>query len=266
MTRICVAGGTGQVGREVVLQALARGHETAAFSRHPPSAGEAAHHDGAAYYRADVTTGAGLGQALAGSDVVVDCLEARGGKALRAFASSGVRLLKAAEEAGIPKAVLLSIIGCDQVALRFYSSKAEKEIVYAESGLETVTVRSTQFHSLLAQLFAAGSRVGLIPVVRGAKFQTIAPAEVAAALLEAALEPPSGERHRLRTIGGPEVNDMGELAETWKQLTGSRARLVRLPLPGSMGEYVRDGRNLIPEQRYGSETFGAWLAKRADYL
>jgi uncharacterized protein YbjT (DUF2867 family) len=266
MIRICVAGGTGQVGREVALQALAQGHEVTVVSRNPPAAGTEGRRDGADYVRADVTTAEGLTDALAGAAVVIDCLEGRTGKALRGYADGGARLLRAARDAGAGKAVLLSVINCDQSRLGYYRSKADKERIYAQSDLETVTVRSTQFHSLLPQLFSAGARIGLIPVVKGARFQSIAPAEVAAALLEAALEVPSDELHRLRTIGGPEVNDMGELAETWKRQTGSRARPVRLRLPGAMGRFLREGKNLIPEQRYGSETFGSWLAKHADTL
>lgn len=266
MTRICVAGGTGQVGREVVRQALALGHEVSVICRNPPLSGSSEYGDGATYFRADVTTGEGLPDALAGTAVVVDCLEGKYGKALRNFADGGARLLGAAHAAGVRKAVLLSIINCDQVPLRFYRSKAAKEDIYAGSPLETVTVRTTQFHSLPVQLFSAGAKVGLIPVVRGARFQTIAPAEVASALLEAALEEPSLELHRLRTVGGPEDIGMGELAESWKRHTGSAARLIRLPLPGGMGKFLREGRNLIPEQRYGSETFGSWLAKHADSL
>jgi uncharacterized protein YbjT (DUF2867 family) len=266
MTRICVAGGTGQVGREVVGQALTLGHDVSVICRNPPVPGSSEYDDGAAYFRADVTTGEGLPDALAGAAVVVDCLEGKTGKALRNFADGGARLLGAAHTAGVSKAVLLSIINCDQVPLRFYQSKADKEDVYAASSLETVTVRTTQFHSLPVQLFSAGARVGLIPVVKGARFQTIAPAEVASALLEAVLEEPSAELHRLRTVGGPEAIGMGELAETWKRHTGSRGHLVHLPLPGAMGKFLREGRNLIPEQRYGSETFGSWLAKHADSL
>ena len=89
-------------------------------------------------------------------------------------------------------------------------------------------------------------------MVRGARFQPISPSDVAAALLEAALEPPSGVRHRVRTIGGPEIAGMGELARAWKPATGSRGRLVRLPLPGAMGRYLRDGLNLVPEERHGT--------------
>ncbi|MFF1382536.1 SDR family oxidoreductase [Arthrobacter sp. NPDC058288] len=266
MTRICVAGGTGQVGREVVRQALQLGHEVSVISRYPPVPGDEGAYDGADYYRADVTTGEGLAAALAGAAVVIDCLEGRSGRGLKDFAAGGARLLNAANDAGVRKAVLLSIINCDQVPLSFYRSKADKEGRYAASSLETVTVRATQFHSLLAQLFAAGARVGLIPVIKGARFQTIAPGEAASALLEAAFEKPSQELHRLRTVGGPAVNGMAELAETWKNFSGSRARLVRLPLPGATGRYLREGGNLVPEHRYGTETFAGWLAKRADSL
>ncbi|MFE4227561.1 SDR family oxidoreductase [Arthrobacter sp. NPDC056886] len=81
MTRICVAGGTGQVGREVVRRALDAGHSVAVLSRNPPPAGTAANIGDAEYFRADVTTGEGVAAALAGADVVIDCLEGRSGKA-----------------------------------------------------------------------------------------------------------------------------------------------------------------------------------------
>jgi uncharacterized protein YbjT (DUF2867 family) len=266
MTRICVAGGTGQVGSEVVRRALAQGHAVAVLSRNPPLAGSVGHHDGAAYFRADVTTGEGLSEALAGADVVVDCLEGMAGKALKLFGAGGALLLAAALDGGVARAVLLSIINCDQGTDGFYRSKAVKERSYSRSELETVTVRATQFHSLVARLFAAGARIGIIPAIRGARFQTISPAEVAAALLEAALEPPSGERHRLRTVGGPETADMKAMAETWKRVTGAKGLVVGLPLPGAMGSFLREGRNLAPGEPYGRETFEAWLAKRPENL
>jgi uncharacterized protein YbjT (DUF2867 family) len=114
MTRICVAGGTGQAGREVVRQALAAGHSVAVASRNPPPAGTPGRIGSAEYFRADVTTGEGLAAALAGADVVVDCLEGRSGKALKNFADGGARLLAAAQDAGVAKAVLLSIVNCDR--------------------------------------------------------------------------------------------------------------------------------------------------------
>ena len=266
MTRICVAGGTGQVGREVVRQAAAGGHRVAVLSRNPPAPGTPGHDDGAEYFRGDVTTGEGLASALAGADVVVDCLEGLTGKALKDFAAGGARLLAAAQDAGVERAVMLSIVNCDRSSVGYYRSKAAKEKVYEQSGLETLVLRATQFHSLLAGVFAAGARIRLVPVVKGARFQPIAHSEVAAALVAAALEAPSGVRHRVRTIGGPEIVDMRELARSWQRATGARGRLLELPLPGGMGKYLRAGLNLVPEERHGTQTFEGWLAMQADSL
>lgn len=238
----------------------------AVLSRNPPAPGTSGYVDGAAYFRGDVTTGEGLAAALAGADVLIDCLEGRSGKALRNFADGGARLLAAAQDAGVPKAVMLSIVNCDRSSFGYYKSKAAKERVYQQSGLETVVLRATQFHSLLASLFAAGSRFRLVPVVKGARFQPIAPADVASALIAAALEAPAGVPHRVRTIGGPEVLGMRELAITWQRAAGSRGRVVELPLPGGMGKYLRAGDNLAPGERHGTQTFEGWLAMRADTL
>ena len=192
---------------------------------------------GAEYFRADVTTGEGLAAALAGADVVIDCLEGRSGKARKNFADGGARLLAAAQDAGAARAVLLSIVNCDRSSFAYYRSKAAKEHVYELSGLETVAVRATQFHSLLAMIFAAGSKLRIIPVVRGARFQPISPADVAAALLEAALEPApvgAGPRHRVRTLGGPEIQGHGRLGpglEAGHRSRGPPGAACRCPAP-----------------------------------
>lgn len=261
MAVFCVAGGTGQVGREVVRLALLDGHTVKVLSRHVPRPGSKKHHDGATYFPGDVTTSEGLAAAVAGADVVIDCLEGQFGKARKLFADGGARLLTAARSAGVPKAVLLSIINCDQSRFSYYVSKAEKERIYASSELETVVVRATQFHSLLDMLFGTGARARLIPVFRGVRFQTISPADAARAVLEEAVAPPSSERHRVLTQGGPEVLGMREMAQSWKAETGARGAVVEVPFPGSMGRYLRSGLNLAPEQRYGTETFVSWLEK-----
>ena len=250
----------------MVRLSVAGGHSVAALCRNPPPADAPGRIEGAEYFPADVTTGEGLAAALAGADVVIDCLEGRSGKDLKDFADGGARLLAAAQDAGVSRAVLLSIVNCDRSSFGYYASKAAKEHFYERSGLETAVVRATQFHSLLAQIFGAGSKLRIIPVIKGARFQPIAPADVAAALLGAALEPPAGRRHSVRTIGGPEIQDMEEFARQWKAATGARGRVMRLPLPGAMGSYLRAGLNLVPEERHAGEAFSGWLAKNADSL
>ena len=262
---LCIAGGTGQVGRLAARLAVAQGHAVTAFSRNPPVGAP----DGVRYVRADATTGEGLAEALQGADVVIDCLEGRSGAAMRQYADAGARLLAAATAEGVRRAVSLSIINCDASTAAFYASKAAKERVYAASGLDTVTVRASQFHSLLASVFGAGSKVGVVPVIKGASFQPISPAEVAEALVAEACAPfgePGAFRHRTVTIAGPELRTMRELAESWRRITGRKGIILEFPLPGAMGRYLREGRNLAPEERHGTETFEAWLAKTPDSL
>ncbi|MEV7605280.1 NAD(P)H-binding protein [Paenarthrobacter sp. NPDC089322] len=266
MTRLCVAGGTGQVGREVVRLALDAGHSVSVVSRHVPPAGTDKHHDGATYFEGDVTTGFGVASAVAGTDVVIDCFEGQFGKARKNFADGGARLLAAAHQAEVRKAVVLSIINCDRSTYSFYVSKADKERVYAASDLETVVVRATQFHSLLDMMFSAGAKVGLVPAFKDAGYQSISPTDVARAVLDVALEEPSIERHRVLTVGGPEIRGMKDMAVSWKAITGARGRVVEFPLPGAMGRYLRAGHNLVPEQTYGTETFVSWLEKRRETL
>ena len=58
--RIAIAGGTGTLGGHVATELRSRGHEVRVLSRSAPE------------YRVDLVTGAGLGPALEGCDVVVD--------------------------------------------------------------------------------------------------------------------------------------------------------------------------------------------------
>jgi len=253
-----------------VRLAVDAGHAVAVLSRNPPGAGAAGNIRGAEYFRADVTTGEGIAAALAGADVVIDCLEGRAGKARKNFADGGARLLAAAQDAGTARAVMLSIVNCDRSNSSFYRSKAAKEQAYELSGLETVVVRATQFHSLLAMVFGAGSKLRIIPVVRGARFQPVSPADAAAVLLEPAVEPApvpaAGPRHRVLNLGGPESKDMVDFAREWQRATRAKGQLVRFPLPGAMGRYLREGLNLVPEARHGTETFRGWLENSADSL
>ena len=63
---IAVAGGTGLAGRAVVEEAVACGHRVRSLSRHLPALEKRV--AGAEYLQTDFRTGAGVADALAGSD------------------------------------------------------------------------------------------------------------------------------------------------------------------------------------------------------
>ncbi|MGN0110429.1 MAG: NAD-dependent epimerase/dehydratase family protein, partial [Cellulosimicrobium funkei] len=63
------------------------------------------------------------------------------------------------------------------------------------------------------------------------------------------------------TVAGPEVVDLRDAARAWRDVTGSRAVPVRVPLPGALGRSLRAGglTDAQPDVR-GTTTFRDWLA------
>src|SRR5256885_17209705 len=102
---VLVTGGTGTLGRHVVMLLRQSGHRARIFSREPRGHVDAV--------QGDLKTGAGLSKAVAGMDAIVHAAtEARQSVASRAADVSGTRrLLNAARDARIKHFVYGSIIG-----------------------------------------------------------------------------------------------------------------------------------------------------------
>src|SRR5438067_7744754 len=242
---IAIIGGTGTLGRAVVDVLRSRGPDVRAVSRHSPD------------YPADLTTGEGLDAALHGCDAVVDASNGpSSGKAAAVLVDGSRRLLEAEARAGVRHHVCVSIIGIDEVPMRYYKVKVAQERVVEQGPVSWTIVRATQFHDLLGMLLATTVRWRVLPAVK-ALFQPVEVREVAAAVAGVAAGDP--RRGRL-TVAGPEVHDLRSLGRLWCAATGRRALPVPLPLVGRIGGAL--GRGALtcaaPDVR-GSVTFAEWL-------
>jgi uncharacterized protein YbjT (DUF2867 family) len=246
--KIAIAGGTGTLGRRVAEELRARGHEVRVLSR------------GAPEYRVDLTTGAGLDDALAGCEVVVDATNNSSRTAAATLVDGTRRLLAAGQSAGVAHHVCVSVIGCELVPQGYFAAKAEQENLVARGTVPWTIVRATQFHEYVAALLAAGARWRALPVPR-ALVQPVACADVARTVADVAEQAP---RHGRVCVAGPDVVTARELAWRWRRATGTRAVLVRVPLPGRLGRALRGGALTAsqPDVR-GGVTFAAWLAGQA---
>ncbi|MHA7140398.1 NAD(P)H-binding protein [Arthrobacter sp. Bz4] len=261
MMRVVVVGGTGLVGHHLVDECVRRGHQTRSVSRHLP-----AHHSprwvaGAEHMAADVTTGEGLTDALAEADVLIDVLDGQFGKGQRALDDGALNLLTAAREAGIARAVVLSIVNCDLAAFSYYRAKVRQEKIYQNSSIPSVVVRATQFHNFLTVVFDGGRKAGVLPVLKNAVFQPIAVQDVAGALADAATHQPIPQG--TINVGGPQVLEMAELARIYRDVTGATGRQITLPLPGALGKFFSSGENLARDSAVNGLTFEAWLRLRS---
>jgi uncharacterized protein YbjT (DUF2867 family) len=242
--RIAVAGGTGVVGRHLVAALRGAGHEPVVLAR---SVG------------VDLTTGAGVDDALRGVGAVVDVSNVattRRSAAEAFFAAATGSLLEAGRRAGVGHHVVLSIVGVDRVELGYYLGKRLQERLVLDSGVPVTVLRATQFHEFAGQLLdRVAGPVALVPRMR---VQPVAAREVAGALAGLVAGPAVG---RAPEIAGPEEHDLVDLARRYLRARGRRRPVLAVPLPGAAGRQIADGA-LLPDESgaRGRETFDHWLA------
>ena len=132
--KIVVIGGSGLIGKKVVMNLRQHGHEVLAAS---PSSG------------VNTVTGEGLAQALAGTQVVVDVANAPSWEddaVLAFFETSGRNLLAAEAAAGIGHHVALSVVGTERLlASGYFRAKMAQEQLIKSSPIPYTIVRATQF-------------------------------------------------------------------------------------------------------------------------
>jgi len=242
--RIAITGGTGTLGSLVAGELRSRGHDVRVLSRHAPE------------FPVDLVTGEGLAGALDGCEAVVDASNDSSRHAARTLIDGSRRLLGAEAAAGVGHHVGVSIVGCDRAPVGYYRVKTRQEQVVEQGTVPWSVVRATQFHEFVASLLAAAGRWRVLPVPR-ARLQTVACAEVAVAVADVAEGAPRLGRLE---VAGPEIVEARALAERWRSITGRRALLVPLPLPGQLGRALRAGALTTdrPDIR-GTIAFATWL-------
>ncbi|SET27944.1 SDR family oxidoreductase [Geodermatophilus poikilotrophus] len=254
MTSVLVTGGTGQLGRQVVRALAADGHTVRILSRRPAAPPV----PGAELLVADLSTGAGLRQAVAGTTAIVHCATdpRRSGTV---DVGGTARLLEAARDAGRPLVVHVSIVGIDRVPTDYYRSKLAAEEAIGRSGLPWTVLRTTQFHGFVLQLLDRMTRLPVVPVPRGWRVQPIDVDEVAGRLADAVVAGPAG---RLPDLGGPEVFPVVDLVRNRMGEAPRRRPVLELPLPGAVAAALRAGANLVPGNRSGGRTWREFVAGR----
>lgn len=250
--RVAVVGGTGVLGKPLVAALAARGDEVRALSRTAPRKLP----DGASHAQVDLTSGEGLGEALAGVEVVVDASNSNPRKAGPVLVDGTQRLLAAGAAAGVSHHVGVSIVGCDRVPIAYYKVKVEQEEAIAAGEVPWSLLRATQFHDLLAWGFEQAARFRVLPTGK-ARIQPVEVGVVVARLGEIAHGEPAG---RVPDVSGPEVRTLGELARTWRQADGRRLLPLRLPTVGKVGRPLGEGAICNPAAAAGGPTFDRWLA------
>jgi len=255
--KILVIGGTGRLGRPVVARLRDAGCEVRVLTRHPSDGG-----DGVEHVAGNLSTGAGLEPAMAGVATVVNCAgSARGDEEM------AVKLVRAMARAGKPHLVNISVVGADRVPVRsrvdramfgYFAAKLSAERVVASSGLPWTTLRATQFHDAFLLVARQMSKLPVMPVAAGVRFQPVDTGEVAVRVAELALGEPAGLAPEM---AGPRVYGMAELLRGYLMVGRRHRLLLPMRMPGGAARALRDGANLAPEgATLGRRTWEEFLA------
>jgi uncharacterized protein YbjT (DUF2867 family) len=242
--RIVVVGGTGLAGRHLVDALRSAGADAIPASR---ATG------------VDVTTGAGLDEALAGAQRVVDLSTTASPEEAEArafFRAAGQNLQESAERAGVERLVVLSIVGVDRLSGGYGAAKLEQERAVQSGAVPALIVRSTQFHELLYRMMDWG-RQGGVWWVPEQLIQPIAVAAMARALAGLVLneEPPG-----IVEVAGPHQEQLVDMAVRLAARRGETVEVKGVPDDSPDGLAFRGGALLPgPNATIIGPTFQQWL-------
>lgn len=147
--RVVVAGGHGQIARQLHPLLVAQGHAVRALIRNPDHAG-AVRATGAEPLVCDLEAESDLAEAVGAADAVVFAAGAGpGSSAERKWSldrDGAVKLIRAARDNGIPRYVMVSVINPEEprggeVFRTYLRAKAEADAALRASGLDWTIVR-----------------------------------------------------------------------------------------------------------------------------
>ncbi len=246
--KIVVIGGSGLIGSKLVTKLREDGHDPLAAS---PKSG------------VDTITGAGLAEALAGAQVVVDVSNAPvwdDAAVLDFFQTSSRNILAAETAAGVGHHVALSVVGTERLQESgYFRAKLAQEDTVKAGTVPYTLLRATQFFEFIksiADTSTDGATVRLPPVL----MQPVAADDIAAALADIAVSAPVNGTIEL---AGPEPFRLDELArrvlrasaDPRRVTTDARARYFGLGA-------TLDDHSLTPgdNPRIGPTRFEDWLS------
>jgi NADH dehydrogenase len=237
LARITIVGGTGFVGLHTSRALVAAGHEVRLVAR---GQRRPARLEGVAFHRADVVSGEGLAEALAGCGVVVHLaavIRQRGRQTFDRVNRQGAEnVAAAARQAGVGHVIHQSALGADpDPAYAYLCSKWQGEQAMRGSGIPWDVLRPSLLFGIGDGFFTQLVRlirwnpVTPVPGDGRAMFQPLAITDLARIVVQCVEE---GPQRRVAEIGGPEWMSLEEIIDVIKAEMGVKLRPnVHVPVP-----------------------------------
>jgi uncharacterized protein YbjT (DUF2867 family) len=241
VTTVCVFGGTGFLGRQLVRRLVSNGTAVRVAVRHPGevrSALPAEAVDGVTVFAADVRDRRSIAGAVSGADAVVNAVSAyveTGDVTFTSVHEQGAETLaREAAAAGVARFVLVSGIGADPESDSAYiraRGRGERAVQQAFTGA-TIVRPSAMFgpgDALFGTLAQLARLLPVVPLIGGGhtRLQPVYVEDVAEGIARILADPATAGR--TYELAGPEVYTMRELVMIVLRIIGRRRALLSVP-------------------------------------
>ena len=266
--RIVVLGGSGFVGRHLLLRLLRDGHQLTLLSRNLATHAERLLPPGVQLRQADVYDPDVLRDAFAGADAVINLVGIlnESGDNGRGFRRAHVELVKlviaACQLAGVHRLLQMSSLNAGRGDSHYLKSRGEAEAAVKASGLEWTLFEPSVIFGPGDGLFARfGGLLQKLPVLPlacpDAKFAPVYVGDVVEAIARSLHDRAAvGEVYELY---GPEVFTLREIVRMSARQLGLRRWI--LPLPSLLGRLQGLACDFVPGKPFSSDN---WRALQLD--
>jgi NADH dehydrogenase len=258
---ILLTGATGNVGSALLRRLVRDGYSVRALVRDPRRLGP----DRVRVQIAlgDLSDASSFRHALRGVKTVIHLAAAirdqeRQGATIEEVNALGtLRLVRAAERAGVERFVFFSAIGTSlHSQSRFFRAKAQAELAVEESSMQTTVFSPSIIYSPGDPWITLLGRLAVLPVVPisgsgRAQYEPIWSHDVAAAVV-GLLEQNGDQPHQSLELAGPQRLSYDDIVRVYLDVKHRRRRLIHVPLP-----VVRWGLKAV-EEIQGSLAFATW--------
>lgn len=237
MSRICIFGGSGFVGRAITKQAVAAGHQVTVACRHPERARDMLV-EGVRLVKADITQAQAVRSTVAGHDCVINLVGLLFQAGRNTFSAAHVQgtehIIAGCKDAGIQQYLHMSALGAGEVPESLYaSSKAEAETHVRKSGLNWTIFRPSIIYgdndSFFNKFKDMLKLAPVLPLIAGeARFQPVWVEDVARAFILSI-----NNRHaagQTFALGGPKAYSFSELMVMLIASMGVHRVLLPVPM------------------------------------
>lgn len=256
-----IFGGTGFVGRHVVRRLAAEGYTVKVATRIPEHANAlktCGNVGQVVPFHCNYRDPASLREAIAGADVVVNCIgilfQKKKNKFSRLHAELPGQIADAAARENVARFIHISALGADQSKSKYAVSKlAGEQAVLKACPWATILRPSVVFGAddNFFNMFARLARITpALPLIGGGKtkFQPVFVGDVAQAVMAAILIPAVHEadpRGKIYELGGPDIVTLRQIYQIIMDCTGCKRLLI--PVPFFLAKIKAVFLNLLPK-------------------